>query len=237
MPVVNYDLMLEEMLSKTAGKVNQVIYWGHPLDWHNQTLTPNPDTIYFMTFLDTKEAGPIVIEVPPAGAEGSLNANFVNVWQMPLEDTGGMGVDKGKGVKLLMLPPGYSGKVPNGYVVLKPGTFGSYALIRSNLKSHADADVAKSIAYGKRVKVYPLSQAGKPSDTVFTDVKDTVFDSTIRYDASFFEGLNRIVQSEPWFERDRAMIDSLKSLGIEKGKPYAPSAETKRSLERRSRST
>ena len=29
-----------------AGKVNQVIYWGRPLDWQNQTLTPNPDTLY-----------------------------------------------------------------------------------------------------------------------------------------------------------------------------------------------
>ena len=28
MPAVNYDLMLQEMLTKTAGKVNQVIYWG-----------------------------------------------------------------------------------------------------------------------------------------------------------------------------------------------------------------
>jgi hypothetical protein len=48
MPAVNYDLMLQEMLTKTAGKVNQVIYWGRPLDWRNQTLTPNPDTTYLM---------------------------------------------------------------------------------------------------------------------------------------------------------------------------------------------
>ena len=62
MPAVNYDLMLQEMLSKTGGKVNQVIYWGGPLDWHNQTLTPNPDALYFMTFFNTKD-GPIV---PPS---------------------------------------------------------------------------------------------------------------------------------------------------------------------------
>src|SRR5262245_385643 len=72
MPAVNYDLMLQEMLTKTPGKVNQVIYWGRPLDWKNQTLTPNPDTLYFMSFLNTKDVGPIVIEVPPAGPEGSL---------------------------------------------------------------------------------------------------------------------------------------------------------------------
>src|SRR5688572_15304259 len=59
MPIVNYDLMVQEMLTKTSGKVNEVIYWGKPLDWHNQTLTPNPDTLYVMTFLNTKDVGPI----------------------------------------------------------------------------------------------------------------------------------------------------------------------------------
>jgi hypothetical protein len=91
MPAVNYDLMLQEMLTKTAGKVNQVIYWGRPLDWRNQTLTPNPDTLYFMAFLNTKDVGPIVIDVPAAGAAGSMNANIVNVWQEPLEDAGLLG--------------------------------------------------------------------------------------------------------------------------------------------------
>ena len=198
MPVVNYDLMLQEMLTKTPGRVNQMIYWGRPLDWKNQTLTPNPDTLYFMSFLNTKEAGPIVIEVPPAGPQGSLNANLVNAWQQPLEDAGLLGVDKGKGVKLLMLPPGYSGPAPDGYAALQPNTYGSFVLYRSNLPSHSDADVAKSAAYAKQIKIYPLSQASKPPPTVFTDVKDVLFDSTIRYDESFFVHLDRIVQSEPW---------------------------------------
>jgi hypothetical protein len=43
-----------------------------------------------------------------------------------------------------------------------------------------------------------------------------LFDSTIRYDQSFFTSLDRIIQSEPWQVRDRAMIDQLRSIGIEK---------------------
>jgi hypothetical protein len=39
------------------------------------------------------------------------------------------------------------------------------------------------------------------------------------------------VQSEPWIDRDRVMIDQLKSLGIEKGKPFKPDAQTKAILE------
>jgi hypothetical protein len=230
MPAVNYDLMLQEMLNKTSGKVNQIIYWSHPLDWHNQTLTPNPDAIYFMAFFNTRD-GPIVVEVPPADGGGSLNANFVDVWQVPLEDAGLYGIDKGAGVKFLILPPGSGDAVPAGYTPLRPPTFGSYALLRSNLASHGDADVAKSVAYGKRTKVYPLSRAANPPATTFTDAAEVVFDSTIRYDASFFTSLDRIVQDEPWLPRDRAMIDPLRSIGIEKGKPFDPDAKTRAALD------
>jgi hypothetical protein len=108
MPAVNYDLMLQEMLNKTPAKENEIIYWSKPVDWKNQTLTPNPDAIYLMTFFNTKD-GPIVIEVPPAD-KGSFAANIDTVWQMPLEDAGPNGADKGAGGKYLILPPGYKEK-------------------------------------------------------------------------------------------------------------------------------
>src|SRR5262249_5400355 len=156
-----------------------------PLNGNNQTLTPNPDSIYFMAFYNTKD-GPLVLEIPPAGDEGSINANIVTTWQMPLADAGAHGTDQGKGGKYLLLPPGYAGDVPDGYIPLQSDTFGGYALVRSNLKSHGDADVAKSVEYGKRAKLYPLSQAADPPPTVFVDAADVVFDSTIQYDRRFF---------------------------------------------------
>ena len=107
MPAVNTDLMRQEMLTKTSGKVNQVIYWGRPLDWHNQTLTPNPDVIYLMVFFNTKDVGPMVLEVPPGDTEASLTGNIDTVWQTALEDVGLNGVDKGAGGKFVILPPGY----------------------------------------------------------------------------------------------------------------------------------
>ena len=188
MPVVNYDLMLQEMLTKTAGKVNQVIYWGRPLDWHNQTLTPNPDTLYFMAFFNTRDVGPIVIEIPPADADGSLNANIVNIWQEPLEDAGLLGVDKGAGVKLLMLPPGYSEKVPDRL---------RRAAAQHLRQLRADPLEPEEPRRGGCREVGRLWQAGQGLSAlagiqlrrqrVFTDVKDVLFDSTIRYDESFFD--------------------------------------------------
>lgn len=230
MPAVNYDLMRQEMLDTTDAEINQVLYWGRPLDWMNQTLTPNPDTMYFMTFYDTRE-GPVVIEIPPAGDDGSLNANLVTAWQKPLEDFGLLGVDKGKGGKFAVLPPGFAGSVPDGITGIPSDTYGGFALIRANLKSHVPEDVARSVAYGKRVKVYPLAEAANPPATVFVDAQDVLFDSTIRYDASFYEHLNRVVQEEPWLDRDRAMIDTLATLGIVQGQPFKPDAATRAALD------
>ncbi|MCX5576775.1 DUF1254 domain-containing protein [Kaistia terrae] len=229
MPAVNADLMLQEMLDKTSAKQNDVVFWSRPADWKNQTLTPNPDSIYFMSFWNVKD-GPIVIEVPPATG-GSFAGNIVNAWQMPLEDVGPEGADAGKGGKYLILPPGYSEKVPEGYIALPSDTFTGFALLRSNLASHGEADIAKSVAYGKQVKVYPLAKADNPSPTHFADASGTLFDSTIRYDASFFRNLDRVVQTEPWLQRDRAMIDPLRTLGIEKGKAYQPDAKAEAALD------
>jgi hypothetical protein len=86
------------------------------------------------------------------------------------------------------------------------------------------------VAYAKKVKVYPLSQASNPPATLFTDVDGILFDSTIRYDGSFYQHLDRIIQDEPWLSRDAAMVDQLRSIGIEKGKPFAPDAAMKQAL-------
>ena len=96
--------------------------------------------------------------------------------------------------------------------------------MRSSLASHAEADVAAAVAYGKRLKLYPLRQAAHPPPTRFTDVADAVFDATIPYDLRFFQTLDRVVQREAWLQRDRVMIDQLRTLGIEKGKPFQPDA-------------
>src|SRR5262249_28160026 len=226
MPAVNTDLMRQEMFRKTDGTENQILYWSRPADANNQTLTPNTDCISFMTFYNTKEAGPVVIEPPPAD-KGAFAGSIMTFWQMPMADVGPDGEDKGKGGKYLVLPPGHKEEVPEGYIVLPSDTYAGYALLRSNLISHSDADIAKANDYGKRTKVYPLSSATSPPPTKFSDASPVLFDSTIRYDVSFFENLNRVVQDEPSIDRDRAMIDQLMSIGIEKGKPFNPDAKTK----------
>jgi hypothetical protein len=230
MPAVNYDLMYQAMLNQAHGGPNQIVFWSKFPDWKNQTLTPNPNAIYLMPFINTKDAGPMVLEIPPASSEGSITGNLDDAWQIALEDIGPAGADKGKGGKYLILPPGYKEKPPAGYLAMPSDTYQNYALLRSIPTTGSEADVAKALAYGKRVKLYPLSQAAHPPDTRFVDATNVTFDSTIPYDLRYFESLNRIVQFEPWLERDKAMIDPLKSIGIEKGKPFNPDSAMQNTL-------
>jgi hypothetical protein len=224
MPAVNYDLMYQALVRDAKGRANQIVYWSRLFGWTNQTLTPNPDTIYFMPFFNTKDAGPMVLEIPPADG-GSITGSVDDCWQTAIEDVGPAGVDKGKGGKYLILPPGYKDKVPDGYIAMPSPTYRGFALLRSNTKSSSKGDIAKAVVYAKRVKFYPLAQAAHPPATKFVDAIDVVFDANIPYDLRFFEALDHVVQIEPWLERDKAMIDSLKSIGIEKGKPFKPDAK------------
>jgi hypothetical protein len=93
MPAVNFERMLQAAIANGA-KPNQVVYWSQPVNEKNQTLTPNPDTIYLNPFYDTTR-GPVVVEIPPTclrrpNLEGNLSSGIPHVtssWQRPLQIT------------------------------------------------------------------------------------------------------------------------------------------------------
>ena len=223
MPAVNFELMLQAF-QKLNGTSNQVAYWSRPVDWKNQTLTPNPDTIYLMPFYDVRN-GPMVLEIPPAD-DGSITGSIDDSWQNALEDVGPAGADKGSGGKYLIVSPDFKDAIPEGYTAVRSDTYRGYALLRSNLKSGSDDDIAKAVAYGKRIRFYPLN--GDSGKTTFVDAYGQMFDATIPYDMRFFVALNNFVQAEPWLTRDKIMIGMLDSIDIRQGQPFAPDAKTRR---------
>ena len=128
-PAVNFDRMYQAMVhdAKAGEGSNKIVYWSRLFDWKNQTLTPNPDSIYFMPFFNTRDVGPIVLEVPPADT-GSITGSIDDCWQTAIADVGPAGTDQGKGGKYLLLPPGYKDKVPSGYIPLETLNYQGYAL-------------------------------------------------------------------------------------------------------------
>jgi hypothetical protein len=201
MPAVNVDLVHQAIARETGGAFNQIVYWSGLPDWKNQTLTPNPDAIYLMAFLNTEDVGPVVLEIPPAG-DGSITGTVMDCWQAPIEDVGSAGVDEGDGGRYLVLPPGYPDELPDGYIPMRSDTYSGFALLRSIPRGGSDRDVARAVAHGRRIGLHPLAQANEPPPTVFLDAIDVEFDSTIPYDHRFFESLDRLIQREPWLTGD-----------------------------------
>ena len=64
LPAVSFDAMVQAMVRDAHGGYNQLGYWSRPSDWKNQTLTPNSENLYVLFFTDTREVGPLVLEVP-----------------------------------------------------------------------------------------------------------------------------------------------------------------------------
>ena len=91
MPAVNFERMLEAVIAN-GGDANQMLYWSRPVNWKDQALTPNPNTIYFNPFYDTTK-GPVVLEIPPVEGESSITGSIDDAWQCALADVGPAGVD------------------------------------------------------------------------------------------------------------------------------------------------
>lgn len=176
-------------------------------------LTPNTTVIYVFAWLDTKD-GPVVVEAPPNAL------SFIDdFWFRYVVDIGMAGPDKGKGGKYLLLPPGYKGKAPKGYYTAKSRTFGNWMVMRgSSMK-----DIEK-------LKVYPLAKAKNPPKFNLVNVEMKAFNTVHSTDFSFFEEINNIVQEEPNDAQDPEILGLLRSIGIEKGKPFKPDARMKATL-------
>jgi len=133
---------------------------------------------------------------------------------------------EGKGGKYLVLPPDYKGNVPAGYTVLRPATYNTMTLLRSELASYSEVDEKAGNDLVKQVKIYPLSKAANPPAQRLLDMTKVMYNGLIKYDATFFTSLSRMLNEETVQPRDLQMMGMLLPLGIERGKEFKPDAAT-----------
>jgi hypothetical protein len=208
-------------------KDNDIIAYSAVATPKLEAITANSTTPYISAFTDLKK-GPVVLEVPVAGAEGSLYGQVVDAWQFTIADVGPAGVDHGKGGKLLFTPPGYSGKIPKGYIHIPSPNYRIAFAFRS--VPAAGKSTADAYAYAKRLRMYYLSEAKNPPEQKFVDPINQRYPTLPFYDERHFEDMHEIMSVEPVREHDKVMMGMLKSLGIEKGKPFAPDETAKRAM-------
>ncbi|MGA9393894.1 MAG: DUF1254 domain-containing protein, partial [Azonexus sp.] len=201
---------------------NRIALFSQLLDSQTLVVTANTSTLYAYTYTDLAQDGPTVIEIPP-GMLGFLD----DAWQRFVGNMGVTGPDKGKGGKYLVLPPDYTGKVPQGYFLLKPPTNRNFLFLRGSIKNGLKPAVENITS---KLKVYPLKDAAKPTPTEFVDMSGKAFNTVFPSDFSYFENLNQIVQEEPIDAISPEVRGAIAAIGIIKGQPFAPDARMKKLL-------
>ena len=202
------------------GPANQTVAISETLlDSKSLFLTANTTTPYTVVWLDLTN-GPLVMEVPPM-ILGPLD----DAWFRWVTDVGITGPDKGKGGKYLLLPPGYKGQIPDGYFVAHSRTFEQLLFFRTFLK---DGDPKPGVDSVKKFfRVYPLADATHPPAMKFVNISGKAFNTIGPADYTFWEAMNHVIQHEPSDAMDPITLGYFASLGIEKGKPFAPDARMK----------
>lgn len=228
MPAVALVDFKKATIRDLGGTINDVVYLTKPFDSRHGFITANDVTAYSWGTISTAK-GPVVLVVPPASEKVSYFGSIVNAWQQPLEDIGpSPGADEGKGAKYLLLPPGFDGDIPDGYIVIKSDTIEIGFAFRPRLYNGAtDEDAAR---YAHTIKIYYLSESENPPATTYLDATPTRYNSLPVYDYTFFQDINDIIQNNPVRPQDKAMVALLGNLGIKKGEPFNPTEEQKRAM-------
>jgi hypothetical protein len=192
------------------------------MDSRTLLLTANTETVYALGWLDT-HGGPLVLDVPPR-VLGLID----DFWQRYVGDIGNAGPDKGQGGTYLLLPPDFTGDVPEGYFVLRSRTYGNFWGVRAFVVGGDVAAATESVKRGLRV--YPLAEAADPTAVTFVDISGAAFNTIHANDVSFFDEVVPVVQEEPLEATDPEVRGLLASIGIQKGEPFAPDARMRQIL-------
>jgi hypothetical protein len=208
-------------------KDNDIIAYSGNAGPKLEGLTANSTTPYIAAYADLQN-GPVVLEVPVSGPDGTLYGQVVDAWQFTIADVGPSGMDQGKGGKYLFTPPGYKEKVPEGYIHVESPNYRIALAFRSIVqpgKTQTDA-----YNYAHKLRMYNLSEASNPPQQKFFDPIDKRYATLIRFDERHFQDLWAIFSVEPPRDKDKVMRGMLATLGIEPGKPFNPDKTTTRAM-------
>ena len=184
-------------------------------------LTANETTDYFFGFSDTREAAAI-LEIPA----GTMVGMIVDMWQESPSDVGIFGPNRGSGgIHVIVGPNTPSEAVPDpgdGVLVHRIGTDRVMYVLRA-IGTPAEVDELSS-----KLRVYNHGQ--EPAIRII-DGEDRFTAQYQPRGLAYWETLHRGINDEVVQERDRHFMYWLRTLGIERNRPFAPTERQRRILE------
>ena len=219
MPMMNFYQLYPAMLSNQKMSEDEVFFsLCDGYDGVYPYMTANVTTPYTIAMSDLSKTGPVVLDLPAGEIYGVVN----NAWMQPIKEI------NGKPGKLLLTGPGQDTPKDFKGQIVQSDTFLVLYFYRAIGTGKEAAELRTA------VQAYKLSEAKDPPKTKFIKYEpksgDKVELNTQPRDMRFWELVNAYVQKEPMADRDRFFYAWLKDLGIEKGKPFKPTADQKEIL-------
>ena len=224
MPAASLEAIRAGSAEFGAKNSNQVMIFDQMMDSKPLFLTGNTSTVYCVPLLDLKKDGPTVVEIPAGCGPGTVNDAFFRF----VIDMGAPGPDKGEGGKYLILPPGYEGDVPDGYFTAMSTSYVNWVALRGFLVDGKPDAASKMFREG--LKIYPLAEAANPPPMEFINASGKEFNTIHANTFEFYEELHTVIDREPVGMLDPELRGLFASIGIQKGKPFAPDARMKKIL-------
>jgi hypothetical protein len=222
MPAASVEALRLGVASIGVKQTNQAVIFDELADSNPLLLTANTDTVYCFAFLDLETDGPTVVEIPPGSGPGTVNDAFFRF----VVDMGGPGLDKGKGGKYLILPPGYKGDLPkDGYFMAQSPSYVNLLVLRGFLVDGKPDAASKMFRDG--VKIYPLSKADAPPKMEFVNGSKIPFNTVHANNMRFYEEVDHVIQKEPLETFDPELRGIAAGIGIMKGVKFAPDERMK----------
>jgi len=223
-PAASVEALRRGAAELGAKECHQAIVFDDLMDSNPLWLTGNTDTVYCTFFLDLQKDGPTVVEIPAGAGPGTVDDAYFRF----VIDMGAPGPDRGKGGKYLLLPPDYEGDVPEGYFTAKSPSWVNWVALRGFLVD-GKPDAASRM-WRENLKVYPLSKAANPPAMEFFNGSRSVANTIHANNYEFYEELHTVIDREPIEMLDPELRGLFASIGIQKGKPFAPDARMKKIL-------
>ncbi len=175
-------------------------------------LTANDTTTYIGTWAELSDTGGLLMyEVPPGPTGGLIN----DLWQRVVADTGMVGPDRGQGGKFLIVLEGT--KVPENHgadFVVTSGT--DTVLIATRILTPDPAE-------GERIlNAHKIHGLGAESKIRIFEAPNRDWWNHQPRGLEYWRLVHQILQINPIEERDMAVLQGLRNLGIEKGQPFNP---------------
>lgn len=229
LPALNIIGMRDGSEAAFGKGYNVLPIWKDRMDSRTWVPTPNADVIYSMSYLDLKETGPLVVAAPP-----NVIGMFTDFFQRTITDVGLIGPDRARGGLYLLLPPGYDGDIPQGYLAFKSPTYNVFLFFRTIMEKGADGpNPVPAVKLAEQTRVYPLwalERDAKPMQ--FPNGSGKQINMMYPVDNSYWTKLKTFVDYEPASAIDPVSRGVLASIGIIKGQPFNPTAKQQELLKK-----